>query len=186
MLLLLGVVSLVVRDTRNTRTHTCTHLCTGTLSACTCTGTCTCTHFLHAYTHTRTPTGVLHDIESRGQRPEYQRLLAECQALYAQARVQLVSPLVGARIAGVCPRMCVSLHVCMCTVNGAVFINMVATTPAAALQNSGPVHPVLQLSRCRKCSCHGAPPPPPASPAAGDQGRLSLPAFTRVGCELLP
>ncbi|KAF5841503.1 hypothetical protein DUNSADRAFT_12670 [Dunaliella salina] len=43
--------------------------------------------------------GLLKEIESRGQRSEYQRLLVECQSLYAQARLQLVSPLLSQRLA---------------------------------------------------------------------------------------
>eukprot|EP00983_Pelagomonas_calceolata_P084753 1156421-Pelagomonas_calceolata.AAC.9 len=43
--------------------------------------------------------GLLKEIESRGQRSEYQRLLVECQNLYAQARLQLVSPLLSQRLA---------------------------------------------------------------------------------------
>jgi len=79
-----------------------------------------CSH-THTYTHTRAYThrqtctlshthtskmctlldsaGLLKEIEARGQRNEYQRLLAECQSLYSQARLQLVSPLIAQRLA---------------------------------------------------------------------------------------
>lgn len=45
--------------------------------------------------------GLLKEVEARGQRHEYQRLLAECHNLYAQCRLQLVAPLVAQRLAQV-------------------------------------------------------------------------------------
>lgn len=43
-------------------------------------------------------TGLFHEIEGRCMRPEYQRLLEECQTLYCQARLQLISPFVQQRV----------------------------------------------------------------------------------------
>lgn len=42
--------------------------------------------------------GLFREVESRANRPEYVRLLTECQTVYAQARLQLVSPFVQQRI----------------------------------------------------------------------------------------
>ncbi len=44
-------------------------------------------------------TGLLRELHARGrQRPEYQRLLEECQALYCAARQQLVAPFLQQRL----------------------------------------------------------------------------------------
>ena len=42
--------------------------------------------------------GLFKELESRAQRSEYRRLLAECQAVYSQARLQLVGPFVQQRV----------------------------------------------------------------------------------------
>lgn len=44
-------------------------------------------------------TGLLQGVEARSQRPEYARLLAECQAQYCEARLGLVAPVVRQRVA---------------------------------------------------------------------------------------
>ncbi len=45
------------------------------------------------------PPGLFKELESRAQRSEYRRLLAECQSVYSQARLQLVAPFVQQRVA---------------------------------------------------------------------------------------
>ncbi|KAG1657780.1 hypothetical protein FOA52_012858 [Chlamydomonas sp. UWO 241] len=44
--------------------------------------------------------GLFREIEARSARPEYARLLEECQGLYCAARLQLISPFVSQRIDG--------------------------------------------------------------------------------------
>ena len=81
----------------NAGMHTHTH--TQCLQAC-CTR-CRCVH-THTYTHAglvSVPAGLLHEVQARSQRHEYQRLLAECQSLYAHTRLQLLAPTMAARLA---------------------------------------------------------------------------------------
>lgn len=44
------------------------------------------------------PAGLLQGLESRAQQPEYAQLMADCQRMYCEVRLQLMASLTEARI----------------------------------------------------------------------------------------
>jgi hypothetical protein len=115
------------------------------------------------------PAGLFKELESRSQRSEYRRLLAECQAVYSQARLQLVAPFVQQRVASLAPQpvpvLMRSGYEYLLRVRGACPRRPRCPTRLRAALAARTLAPGLQ--RWRRHHLHL---PPPTSPAQGPSG----------------